>query len=114
MNIQIPGLPEGVECVRIGTATADDYEITNSVHTDDPPSITKGPRIGSATQIIVRPAAGWEFRFDIRTLSFRLVKKLDTPLEITRTVKFVVSNALDQGIVEDRLDSLKDLPGWTE
>ena len=112
MSIQIPGLPEGVEAVRFGIAGPEDFEVTMGESCGI--QITKGVRQGTTTQVIVKPSPGYEFKYDIRSLTFRAVKKLDNPVEITRTVKFIVTNALDQGIVEDRLDALKDLPGYQD
>jgi hypothetical protein len=109
VGIAIPGLPDGVVCVRIGMAEPEEYELTraNGDH-----EITKGPRAGSMSQIIVEPAPDWEFVFEMRSLTFRPVKKLAAPVEITTTVTFRVTNQVDQDRVHDGLKMMTQWPGF--
>lgn len=104
---EIKGLPEGVTCVRIGIATPDEYEIYGD-------EITKGARAGSITQIIVEPAPGWMFWYDIRSLSFRPVKKLAAPTSVTASVKFTVENQRDLDTVNGFLDRAREIPGFVK
>lgn len=112
MSISIPGLPEGVVCTKIGIADPDEYELTRSPMGDA--DITKGPRAGSGAQIIVEPADGYEMLYDIRSLTFRPVKKLVRPLDVVATVKFTVTNQVQMDLVQARLTALKELPGFVE
>lgn len=109
--MNIPGLPEGVECVRIGIAEPEDFEIVGTV---DPTvqAITKGARAGSMSQVIVRPAKGFDFLWNIRTLSFDVVKVFEAPAAMERTVKFSVTNQRDLDAVNAALEQLKSLPGY--
>lgn len=112
MSLSIPGLPEGVTCAKIGIATPDEYELTRSATGEC--EITKGQRFGSASQIIVEPAGGYEFLYDIRSLTFRPVKKFVRPQDVQAAVKFTVTNQVQMDLVQDRLTALKELPGFVE
>lgn len=109
--MNIPGLPEGVEVIRIGIAGPEDFEIVGTaepgVHL-----ITKGARAGSMSQIIVRPAPGYQFLWNLRSLSFDAVKTFEAPAIMERTVKFSVTNQRDLDAVNDALDRIKALPGY--
>src|ERR1700722_19218456 len=108
INPPVAGLPTGVELVRLGTASTEDYELvndSNGVH------IYKGPRVGAASGVIVQPADGYSFRFDIRSMAYFTVKNID-PKTITATVKFTVTNDYDQQSVEVLLERLKSMAGF--
>lgn len=77
---QINGLPEGVTCVRFGVATDNEYEIIGS-------NITRGPRQGTVSQVIVAPAKGWKFMIDIRNPDFYYPAKDVPGPEIPELVK---------------------------
>jgi hypothetical protein len=111
MGLSIPGLPEGVVCTKIGIAEPDEFELTssNGLH-----EITKGQRFGSVSQIIVEPAPGFEFVFDIRSLTFRPVKKLAAPVDIETTIKFHVTNEVDQERIQEGLRMMTQWPGFVE
>jgi hypothetical protein len=112
MSLSIPGLPEGVVCVRIGLADPTEFELTrNSAGLEE---ITKGGRVDSLNQIVVEPSEGFEFSFDIRRLTFRPVKKLVRPMDVTAAVKFTVTNQVQFDLVQDRLAALKNVPGFVE
>lgn len=102
----IKGLPEGVELVRLGTAGDEDYELVGE-------QIFKGPRAGAASGVIVQPAQGYIFRVDIRSLSFVPVKMIPITKR-TFTVEFAVDNELDLRLILDRVDKLKDIPGFVD
>jgi hypothetical protein len=108
--VNIPGLPEGIDVVRIGIAKVEEFEIINQI--DGSVRIVKGRREGTNTQVIVKPADGFAFAFDIRTLSYNIVKLLTQPREITATLKFSVMTEEDTKLVEDALDRLRQLPGY--
>lgn len=99
----IPGTPEGIEVVRMGIAGPDDFEIVGN-------SIQKGKREGTISQVIVRPAKGWEFRFDARRYGLWPVKMLDAPAEVTYELKFKFTALDDQEHVETAF--LKMLESW--
>lgn len=84
MSIQIPGLPEGVLCARIGQCEDGEFEL----HGDH---IEKGAR--GFSQIVVAPADGYEFVFDMATNHYACVKKLATGRKRV-TVVFEFPNAL--------------------
>jgi hypothetical protein len=110
MALAIPGLPDGVVCTKIGIATPDEFELTRSPTGDV--EITKGPRAGSGQQIIVEPSPDFEFLYDLRSLTFRPVKKLAKPMDLETTVKFTVTNQVQMDLIQDRLAALKELPGF--
>jgi hypothetical protein len=112
MGLSIPGLPEGVVCTKIGIASPDEYELTRSATGEC--EISKGQRFGSASQIIVEPALGFEFLYDIRSLTFRPVKKFVKPQDVEASVKFTVTNQVQMDLIQDRLTALKELPGFVE
>lgn len=112
MSISIPGLPEGVVCTKIGIADPDEYELTRFANGQF--EIGKGARMASTSQIIVDPAEGYEMLYDIRSLTFRPVKKLVRPLDVVATVKFTVTNQVQMDLVQARLAALKELPGFVE
>lgn len=104
----IAGLPVGIELVKFDTAGAEDYELISDntgVH------IMKGPRIGAASGVIVKPAQGYSFRYDIRSMSYFAVKNIP-PKTITAVVKFVVTNDYDEQSVEVLMNRLKTMPGF--
>jgi hypothetical protein len=112
--MKIDGLPEGVEAIRFGVPKPEEYVIENDPVGPEPLQITKGPRLaGTVSSVIVAPADGYEFVYRLRTLDFAPVKKME-PLTITASAKFVVTNEVDKGIVEDRIEDLKKLPGYQE
>lgn len=65
----IAGLLPGVEAVRLGQCTAEEFE----QHGD---TLLKGPR--GTSQVVVRPLPGWEFRYEIVSNSYRPVQTLAT------------------------------------
>lgn len=117
MSEPIKGLPDGVELVKIGVATADDYELINEVDPKTGQGIARiyhGVRPGASSGIIVKPAEGWSFRADIRTMSFVPVKMFAQPLTISATAKFAVDSDYDEQTVKQALEKLKALPGFVE
>lgn len=110
----IKGLPEGVELVHIGPAQKDDFELINEIDDKGLPvsRIYPGPRLGASSGIIVKPAEGYTFVADIKTMSYRVVKKLPEVMTITIHAKFLVDNQLDADVVNDRMEELKKLPGY--
>lgn len=110
MSIAIPGLPEGVLCTKVGIPTSDEFHITRQ--DEGRYAIEKGNAEYALNAIVVVPAPDFEFIYSIRDLTFRPVKKLAQPIEITSTVKFKVTNGVDAGRVQDALAALKELPGF--
>lgn len=105
----VAGLPEGVELVKIGVATKDDYEIVGG-------RILKGPRPLAASGVIVKPAEGYIFvekKFDIKTYEtqYAAVKQID-PATVKETLTFTVDNQGDLDAVNAGLAHLKTLPGF--
>jgi hypothetical protein len=117
--MNIPGLPEGVDAVRIGVCGSEEFEV---IGTMDPSVrlLVKGPRTGSTSQIVVKPSAGWKFiparspSADYSDGSFAAVKLLAAPATITATVRFKVETVQEQATVNAALERLKELPGFEE
>jgi hypothetical protein len=105
--MRIPGLPEGVDGVRIGRAGPDEYELIGD-------HIERGPRHDSISQVIVVPADGYKFNIDPKSLYFYPVKVLDPPVKLVVTVTYHFDNEKDQEITKDWLERLKQLPGFVE
>lgn len=105
--MKIEGLPEGVELVRVGIPRADEFELYGT-------SISKGPRGDSVSQLVVRPAQGWEFKYDIRAYGYVPTLMLTKPLVMTATVTFRVNNRSDWNEVNDGLNALAKLPGYVD
>lgn len=101
----IPGTPEGVEIVRIGIAGPDEFELIGD-------HIEKGKREGSISQVIVKPAPGWAFRFDIVSYELKPYKLLDAPVEVTYEIKFKFTGANDQQRVEAAFTKMVE--GWAD
>lgn len=97
MSIQIPGQPEGIEVIRFGICGPDDYELTSE-------GISKGPRQGSTSQIIVKPAKGYKFVFDPAAYRIYAVMELNPPEEVKRTFTFTVHNTREREIANGLLD----------
>lgn len=112
--MNLPGLPEGVECVRIGFAGADDFEIQNDPTNAEPPVILKGGRGDSSSQVVVRPAKGWTFVpwFDIKT--YRQIwtpsKLLEVPEETV--VRFKATTEFEQKRIAQAVEDSKMVPGF--
>ena len=107
----LKGLPAGVDVVRFGIADPTEFEIMAE---GGVPKITKGPRAGSQTQIVVTPMDGYAFHFDPRQFCYVPVKLLIAPVSITAVVKFQVTNSMDYDGVQAALAALKDVPGFKE
>lgn len=106
----VEGLPEGVDWIKFGAAGPDDFQLVRQ-H-DGSIVISKGPRVGEATGVIVEPSAGYSFRCDIKTLAYFPVKELKEPVTIKAEVVFTVDNEFDQQTVEQELARLKSMPGF--
>ncbi len=85
----IDGLLPGVEFVRIGTCGPEEYE----QHGDH---LLKGAR--SVSQVIVKPATGFEFRYEITSNCYRTVRVL--PAKQTFIIEMEVNTADDLRNVE--------------
>lgn len=105
--MKIEGLPEGVECVRIGRAGSDEFELIGN-------HIERGPRADSIAQVIVIPSPGYKFNCDPATLFYYSVKVLDPPVKTTVTAVYQFDNEKDQEITADWLKKLAHLPGFVE
>jgi hypothetical protein len=124
----VEGLPIGVDYVRIGTPTENEYYITNepdgkgghemrivqgpsaAAFASPTPHLTLPPNAA----VIVKPTVGWKFRASIKTFSFWPVKEINPPVRIAKAVTFEVDNAYDQDSVNLALDNLKKIPGFVE
>jgi len=105
--MKLEGLPEGVECVRIGIAGPEEFELFG-------PQILKGGRNNSITHVVVRPESGWEFVLH-GGFSFVAVRRFIPPVQINlKPFRFVVNNSLEQQMVTDALAALAKLPGYEE
>jgi hypothetical protein len=107
----IKGLPEGVELVHIGLAQKGDFELINELN-DSVSRIYPGPRAGASSGIVVKPAEGYAFVADVKNMCYRVAKKLPEPLTITARLRFVVENQMDADAINERLEQLKNLPGY--
>ena len=124
----VKGLPQGVKFVKIGTPDENDFYIVNEPdgkggHVT---TIVQGPRAATfesptphltpatpTITVIVKASDGWKFKADIRTLGWVPVKVIAPPKQITATAQFTVSDEADLAKVNDGLDKLKTLPGFT-
>ncbi len=70
MATDILGLLPGCELVRLGQCGPEEFEQHGE-------ALYKGARFGS--HVVVRPAAGWEFRFDIENNCYAPSKLLPSP-----------------------------------
>lgn len=105
--MRIQGQPEGVEIIRIGIAKPDEFELIDG-------HIEAGTREGSTSQVIVRPAPGWAFKFSIAAYALIPVKMLPAPIEVTYTVKFKVDCEQDAAGVDKFMEKLKECPNlWS-
>lgn len=95
MQQSIAGLMPGVELVRLGQCGAEEFEQVG----DD---LLKGPRGNS--QIVVKPAVGYEFRFEIASNSYRPVRVL--PAKRTFVIHLEASTQQDVAHIE----AIKRLP----
>ncbi len=109
------GLPEGLEFVRFGAATEDEFELISG-------KIIKGVRPNAASGVIVKPAAGYTFqparKFDFYNYVFVegppnefTAVKVTTATTIKLSGSFVVTNAEDEATVREALGKLQGLPG---
>lgn len=104
MPMAIEGLPDGVECVRIGRAMADEFELYGK-------RIIQGGRSDSISHVIVRPAQGWSFLFDEESDCWYSAKVIDPPLEIVIAERFLVTNSRDQKFLETAAAAMRSWPG---
>ncbi len=77
MAIKVPGLPDGVECVRLGAAGAEEFTLVGE-------SISKGARNGN--NVVVTPAPGYEMRFDVRSNCYRATRVFDVKRTFTAVI----------------------------
>lgn len=107
----IPGLPQGVELVRIGVAEAEDFELTSDAGAH---AITKGPRAGSMAQVIVRPVAGWTFVpfFDARMYRQVFVPSQALAAPEETVLKFVATSTFEKEKIAQAVEAAKTVPGF--
>lgn len=86
---QITGILHGVELVRLGTCDVSEFE----QHGDE---IRKGPR--GTSQVVVKPAEGWSFRFDILSNCYRPVRTL--PVKRTFVIRLEANTQEDVAHIE--------------
>lgn len=96
MENSIPGLLPGCELVRFGSCGADEFEQFGD-------HLLKGSRGGS--QIIVNPAPGYKFIFDIENNCYRPVKVFTQPK--TFNLDFTATSDDDM----KTLELIRKLPG---
>jgi hypothetical protein len=112
MGIAIPGLPEGVECVRLGSPTPSDFYIEKyaTCHQIKKPQ----PATVMFNAVVVAPADGYEFVYSAVENTYVAVKKLAQPVEILATVRFKATNAEDAKRIDEAIAALKQLAGFVE
>ena len=98
MTTSIAGLLPGVEMVRIGTAGPEEFEQVGD-------SLLKGPR--GMSSVIVKPADGWSFVFDIKANVYRPVATL-----ASRKIFLIQFEATTKTDL-DHLEAIKRMPGVT-
>lgn len=95
----LDGLPEGVEAVRFGKADAGQYFWDGTI---------RGPLDqGSLDVLIVQPAPGWDFTYDIATDTTAAVKAYGHLQSLL--VKFEIANERDEKIIRAALAKLPGL-----
>ena len=109
----VTGLPEGLEFVRLGIPGDEEFEIINTSIEDGNavPVITQGKRPLSAVCVIVKPAEGYKFRYDIKTLNYLVVKMIPAKT-IIATITFKVDNDYDDASLQAMMGHVKSLPGF--
>lgn len=102
MPLQIPGLPEGVLCVRIGQAKPEEFQMHGE-------AIRKGTSVG-ASQVIIAPAEGYEFVYDITINRYRCIPKWNgTKRKLVAEFEF--TNSLDY---DRAVRSIWELAGYVK
>jgi hypothetical protein len=101
----IEGLPEGVECVRIGHARPDEFELFGK-------DILQGGRPDSIAHVIVRPAPGWSFVLNADGLAYVPAKVYDEPKVINVSRQFVVANSREEDALNKAIASMEKWPGY--
>lgn len=103
MAVQIEGLPEGMEALRVGKALCGEYVFHEGG--------AYGPVFENSTiyGLVLAPAPGYEFVYDVATDHNLAIKKLDTPKTLHAT--FLVTNTRDEQAVRQHV--LK-LPGFQQ
>ena len=85
----IAGLLPGVELVRLGQCGPDEFEQLGD-------QIVLGPR--GLSQVVVKPEAGYDFRYDILSNSYKVVRTL--PAKRTYTVHLEAATQQDAAHIE--------------
>jgi hypothetical protein len=98
--MQLAGLPEGIEPVRFGIAEAGEYLWDGAI---------RGPmdRVGSAEVLIIQPASGYDFTYDIATDTTVVVEAYAKPQGLL--VKFEITNERDERMIRAALAKLPGL-----
>jgi hypothetical protein len=121
--MKIPGLPEGVECVRIGPATPEEFQLQEW---DGELRIFRGEDFASRlSQIVVQPSEGYVFQFardsfDERTSEHAqgrwiASKIIDGRFQRIQTfMTFEPKTELDFSVMKRMLDSLHELPFFVD
>lgn len=91
--------------VRIGIAGDDEYELIGD-------EIHKGKRNDSMSQLIVKPAPGYEIKFDIIAYKIIVVKVIAEPVEVSYLVKFKFKTEQDKSATESVLGNMAQWPGY--
>ena len=102
MPLTIPGLPEGVELVRVGEPAVGEYVWDRGIYGPIGSGDASGDRC-----LIVRPAAGYRFEYDITMDRNDAVKLLAAPKRLQ--ANFSVASAAELAQVRK---TLPKLPGF--
>ena len=94
--MNLPGLPEGVEALRFGATAAGEFGI------DCAGSIRARESLSSG--LVVKPAPGYEFRYDVTRDAYRAVKVFPQPVRVA--VQFKVNSESDMANVREATQKL--------
>jgi hypothetical protein len=103
--MKLQGTPEGVEIVRIGISSAQEFELVGGL-------IYKGGRNNSISHVVVRPLPGWSFELDEDLGGLVPVRPFPNPVDIVVTCRYRVNNSREKDTVYSGLDAMKRMPGF--
>ncbi len=96
--MNLPGLPEGVEAVRWGKHGKGEFFACGKGIFGQDSGLTDEP------DLVVRPAPGYEFRYDVTRDAYRAVKVFPQPVRVA--VQFKVNSESDLSSVREAVQKL--------
>ncbi len=106
--MSLAGLPEGVEAVSYGDPAENQFYLSNGFIHRQGPKVQAVSISGNST-LIVQPAQGYTFMYDISTNRYVAVKLYDQAKGLTATFSVTTSN--DEATVRN---NVAKLPGFQD